>query len=510
LPRLPTDRLRRQSRKNGENPDQRPPLIAVTETGRRYLVTALEHRAEMEGLTPGMALTDARVVFPAVDVVMADSVADAELLDTLTAWCGRYTPWAAGEGRDGIFLDVTGCAHLFGGEAALCADLTRRLEGFGFTVRVAMADTPGAAWAMAHFGASGTIVPAGGARAALARLPVSALRLDPATVGGLARVGVRKIFDLRSMPRAPLTARFGVTVGQRLDQISGIMREPISPRAPVTPFRARLAFAEPIALVADIERAVRRLLDDLCRRLMDAGQGGRQLALTLYRIDGEIFDIRVGAARPARDPDRLMRLFSGRLSGFEPGFGVEVMTLSAPVTEPLAPSAVLLPAAVRGPAKGGESFHEAVLAPLVDRLGNRIGFDQVVRLAAVESHLPERSVRATLALAESANFTWSPKAPLPPRPLRLLEQPERIEVAIPEGKPNAPPMRFRWRWTDHAVHLAEGPERIAPEWWVGEDTLRTRDYWRIEESSGRRFWIYRHGLPRADHPAEWFLHGLFA
>jgi len=159
----------------------------------------------MEGLTPGMALTDARVVFPAVDVVMADSVADAELLDTLTAWCGRYTPWAAGEGRDGIFLDVTGCAHLFGGEAALCADLTRRLEGFGFTVRVAMADTPGAAWAMAHFGASGTIVPAGGARAALARLPVSALRLDPATVGGLARVGVRKIFDLRSMPRAPLT-----------------------------------------------------------------------------------------------------------------------------------------------------------------------------------------------------------------------------------------------------------------------------------------------------------------
>lgn len=462
----------------------------------------------MESLTPGMALPDARAIFPAVDVVMADPAADAELLDRLVSWCERYTPWAAAEGRDGIFLDVTGCAHLFGGETALCADLTRRLEGFGFTARVALADTPGAAWAVAHFAAPGTIVPAGGARAALAPLPVAALRLDPTTVGGLARVGVRKVADLRSMSRAPLTARFGVSVGHRLDQASGMMGEPISPRAPVTPFRARLAFVEPIALVADIERAVRRLLDDLCRRLTDAGQGGRQLVLILYRIDGEVFDVRVGAARPARDPDRLMRLFSGRLSGFEPGFGVEVMTLSAPVTEPLAPSAVLLPAAVRGPVQDNESFHDAALAPLVDRLGNRIGFDQIVRLAAVESHLPERSVRVMPALTASADFAWS--SDVPPRPLRLLERPERIEVAIPEGKPNAPPMRFRWRRSDHAVHLAEGPERVAPEWWARGEMLRTRDYWRIEEASGRRFWIYRHGLPRAGHPAEWFLHGLFA
>ncbi len=509
LPRLPTDRLRRRSRKNGKDPDQRPPLITVTETGGRFLVTALEHRAEMASLTPGMVLTDARAIFPAVDVALADPVADAALLDRLTAWCGRYTPWAAAEGRDGIFLDTTGCDHLFGGEAALCADLVHRLEALGFSARAAMADTPGAAWAMARFGENGTVVPFGGIREALARLPVAALRLDPGTVGGLARVGIRVIEQLRNMPRAPLTARFGRTVGERLDQASGAVSEPISPRKPVTPFHARLAFAEPIALMADIERGLRHLLDDLCRLLAKAGRGGRTLVLTLYRVDGETFEIQVGAARPARDPGRLARLFGGRLGSFDAGFGIEVMTLTASVTEPLAPTAVLLPAATRAPVNGGESFRGDILAPLVDRLGNRIGFDRVARLTAVASYVPERAVRPRPALADAMDFTWSPDASLPPRPLHLLKQPERIEI-VSDTEPDTPPIRFRWRRTDHSVRLAEGPERIAPEWWVRKAAARTRDYWRVEDGAGRHFWIYRHGLPRPDHPVEWFLHGLFA
>ena len=307
----------------------------------------------------------------------------------------------------------------------------------------------------------------------------------------------------------------------RLDQASGAGREPISPRAPVVPFRARLAFAEPIALIADVERGVRHLLDDLCRRLADAGQGGRRLVLTLYRVDGEVFEIVVGAARPARDPDRLARLFGGRLSGFEPAFGVEVMSLTASVTEPLVPAAVLLPAATRGPADRDEAFQGDRLAPLIDRLGNRIGFDRVVRLAAVASHLPERTMRLTPALADliaatqagslivSVDGGRSWQAAAGPA-LVLLEWPERIAATVPEQEPDAPPVRFRWRRADHDVRLAEGPERIAPEWWARQGTTKTRDYWRVEDAAGRRVWICRHGLPRPGAAPKWFLHGLFA
>ena len=497
-----TERSRDQ--KTREDP---APLIVLTETGGRSLVTALDREAELTGLTMGMTLPDARAVFPAVVVVPADPAADAALLDRLVAWCGRYTPWAAVEGRDGIFLDVTGCAHLFGGEAAMCADLTARLESFGFTARAALADTPGAAWAISHFGESGTVVPSDETRETLARLPVAALRLDPATVSGLVQVGVRTVEALRNMPRAPLAARFGDVVGQRLDQVSGDIREPISPHMPVVPFRARLAFAEPIALMADIERGMRHLLDDLCQQLAQAGQGGRRLVLTLYRVDGDVFDITVGAARPARDPDRLARLFGGRLSGFEPAFGVEVMTLTASVTESMAPVAPALSVAMRHVTAPDAAFCGDRLAPLIDCLGNRLGFDQVVRLATIESHLPERMARARPALANAVTFAWPS---LPPRPLRLLRCPERIEASVPEQALQASPERFRWRRTDYEIRLAEGPERIAPEWWTDDGAAKTRDYWRVEDMAGRRFWICRHGLLWPGESAEWFLHGLFA
>lgn len=252
---------------------------------------------------------------------------------------------------------------------------------------------------------------------------------------------------------------------------------------------------------------MRVLLDDLCRQLADAGQGGRRLVLTLYRVDGEVFEIVVGAARPARDPERLARLFFGRLSGFEPAFGVEVMTLAAAVAEPLAAVPRPLPAALREPVPSEGDFCGDRLAPLIDRLGNRLGFDRVVRLAAVESHLPEHMVRTVPALAKEASFVW---VPAPPRPLRLLRRPERIAVMAPRGDPTRPPERFRWRRADHRIRLAEGPERIAPEWWMDRTGHRTRDYWRVEDAAGGRFWICRHGLsPRGADP-EWFLHGLFA
>ncbi len=512
LPRLATDRLRRAWR---DAPDCAAPLVTTMEVGGRLLVAAVEGAAEQAGLAPGMTLADARAVAPGLRAAPGDPVADAALLDQLISWCGRYTPWVAAAGPDGIFLDASGCAHLFGkpaskGEAAMCSDLIRRLEGFGFAARAAMADTPGAAWAVAHYGPLGgdggnnTVIAPDGTADALAGLPIEALRLDAATAGALARVGIRRIAELRAMPRAPLTARFGAAAGRRLDQASGALREAISPRMPVAPFRARIAFAEPIALLADIEGGLGRLLADLCRRLDRAGRGARQLVLTLYRIDGEIVERRVGAARPARNAARLARLFADRLGSFDPGFGVESMTLSAPVSEPLAPEpgSALIPSDA-APAR----FCSEDLAPLIDRLGNRIGFGQVVRLSAHPSHLPEHAVRARPVLAKPMDFAW-PSAPL--RPLRLLAPPERIEAItlIPPGEPGDPPAWFRWRRVDHRIHAAEGPERIAPEWWLRAG--KTRDYWRVEDSQGRRFWIYRHGLPRRDRPPQWYLHGLFA
>ena len=511
LPRLATNRLRNRKQsaalQSGQAPlrrgyEDQSPLIVVTETGDRFLVVALNYEAEKAGLIVGMTLPDARAVFPAVTVAFADPTADAALLDRLVAWCGRYTPWAAAEGGDGIFLDVTGCAHLFGGEAAMCADLMARLENFGYVTRTALADTLGAAWALSHFGKSGTVVSSGEMGDTLSCLPVAALRLDPGTVSDLAQVGVRTIGALHNMSRASLAARFGDVVGQRLDQAFGHIREPISPRTPVVQFRARLAFAEPIALITDIERGVQHLLDDLCRKLIEAGQGGRQLLLILYRVDGEVFKTVVGAARPTCDPTRLARLFSGRLCGFEPAFGVDVMTLTASVTEPM----TSVTPAMRHILPPNQAICSDGLAPLIDCLGNRLGFDQVVRLTAIESHLPERMVKATSALDDTAIFAW----PLSPsRPLRLLGWPERIEAILPEQDPQASPLSFQWRRTDHEIRLSEGPERIAPEWWVEGDPTRTWDYWRVEDTMGRQFWICRHGLLRPGESPEWFMHGLF-
>lgn len=460
-----------------------------------------------------MTLANARAILPGLRAIPSDPEADRITLGRLAAWCTRYTPWAATgttDDADDIVLDITGCAHLFGGEESLCRDIARRFEGLGFALRLALADTPGAAWALAHYGRDGIIVPPGETVRALVPLPVAALRLDDATVGGLFRVGVRRVGDLHAMPRAPLTARFGRDAGRRLDQAFGITPEPISPHMPVAPFRSHVECPEPVALREDIERGLHRLLDELCRRLGDAGRGARRLVLSLYRVDGEIFEIAVGAARPTGDAKRLARLFGERLRGFDSGFGIEAMTLAATVSEAL-PDADTKPLLSTASAAGehGPLLAEE-LAPLIDRIGNRVGFNRVVRLTAFPSHLPERASRPMPALAGAMRFTW-PAGPA--RPLRLFDRPERIKAIplSPPEHPDDPPERFRWRRVDHYVRTAEGPERIAPEWWAQAlpGLSGTRDYWQVEDTDGRRFWIFRHGLPRRDRAPEWFLHGLF-
>lgn len=481
-------------------------------------VVAVDRAARAGGIRPGLPLADAYAVLPELRALPADAVADAKVLEGLAAWCGRYTPWTAVDsqadplpGAGGLWLDVTGCAHLFGGEAALLRDVVRRLEGLGFAARAAVSDTPGAAWAVARFGAvaeDGTAeIPEGGLRAALAQLPVAALRLNGTTAEGLRRVGLRRIGDLIDLPRAPLAARFGEAVLRRLDEALGRRGESLSPRRPVAPLRARLAFAEPIAAPGHIAAGLRHLLADLCRRLAEARRGARRLELVLYRTDGTCVATTVGTGRPVRDVCHLERLFREKLEGLDPGFGVEVMTLAAAVAEELEPS--------QGDLTAGGAADED-LGRLIDRLGNRLGAANVARLLAQASHLPEKACREVPVLAASPPPVAGDGAfrPLSPRPLHLLAWPEPVEVIAPV--PDHPPLMFRWHGRPHRVVRADGPERIAPEWWLADEPLdpeaaerATRDYYRVEDERGRRFWLYREGLYRADKAPRWYLQGVF-
>jgi protein ImuB len=376
-----------------------------------------------------------------------------------------------------------------------------------------------ARFAAGYDGREVCIIPAGGTAAALAPLPVAGLRLPPAVVQDLDRIGLRSIAALKAMPRAPLAARFGNEVLKRLDQALGEADEPLSPRRPVPAMIARLAFAEPIGHLDDVVRAAVHLIKDLCARLAQAHQGARRLELALYLIDGTVSRAAIGASRPTRDPVHLQRLFREKLGLLNAGFGIEVATLAAPEVEPLA--AIQMPLT----ASRSEPWRSESLARLIDRLVNRLGADNVNRFVRQASHIPERACREDSVTADGGNKRTAggrqDKGTGPagdqqsrqPRPLILLPWPEPIEVVVPV--PDDPPVMFRRGRRQHRVSTAVGPERIASEWWRedrGLDPLRLariRDYYRIEDSDGGRFWIYREDLYRPDIPARWYLHGLF-
>ena len=519
LPRFATDRwFRRPSSKGGRRRASRAsPFALVRGEQGRILLAAVNGTAAEAGLGPGLPLADARAMVPDLRVGELAPEDDAEALTRLAEWCGRYTPWTAADptgdpaGGAGILLDVTGCAHLFGGEAALLADLVRRIERLGFTARAALAETPGAAWATARFATSHrrsfTVLPPGQARTVLADLPPAALRLSPACCELLDRLGLRRIGDLYGLPPAGLTPRLGEELVRRLRQALGEAPEPISPQTPVAPQLARRIFPEPIATAEDIARALDLLARDLCRRLDRAQLGARRLELSLYRVDGSWRRWALGTSRPSRDPDHLTRLFANHLDKIDPGFGIEVMTLGAPVTETLSALQLVLRGAgtqsgTRVGTQAGAQAPTDELAGLIDRLESRLGAGRLWAPGPVESHLPERAVRSAPpleALPAAAWRRWQGRRP--PRPLRLLDVPEPIEAMA--LLPDHPPVQFRWRRMPHTVTRAEGPERLAPEWWR-EDQAEAppRDYFRVEDQAGRRYWLYRAGQ-------DWFLHGLF-
>jgi protein ImuB len=541
FPKLSTDRRARASKKDWSD---RAAATVAWHDGCPRLV-ALNAHARAAGLRPRMRLADARALLPDLVMEAGEPQADLRLVEAIAGWCDRYTPWVAidptgsalapdvetacsagGFGGDaGLLLDVTGCTHLFGegesGERALLADLVTRLSRRDLSCRAAMADTAGAAWALARFAErqADLLCPARGQRDALAALPVEGLRLEPPILETLLKLGLRRIGDLYPMPRGPLVRRFGDQLLRRVDQALGTLGEPIEPRRLPPAFRTRLAFAEPIGRAEDIAAATSRLLAALCRQFEQAGVGARQLEIALYRVDGSVDRTSIGTSRPNRDNPKLMKLFEERLGQLDAGFGVELMILSAPEVEAWSGTQDALPDQDSpGIASGMDGTID-----LADRLALRLGAENVVRLLTRDSHLPERvQLAAPVSSRPAAEGAWRRIANLKnARPTRLLQRPELVEVTA--FVPDDPPSMFRWRRHAHRIVRADGPERIADEWWRPRpDGSRppaatlppVRDYYRVEDDDGGRFWLFRDGpyQPAANGQptARWFLHGFCA
>lgn len=508
FPYLPTERILRarlgRSWRSAAALDRQKPLVVARKDNNAWRIAALDEKAETLALRRGMGVADARAMHPGIEVVEADAAADRRLLEATAEWCDRYTPLVALDDEDGLFLDVTGSQHLFGGEPAMAEDVAARFGAQGFDVRAGLASTPGMAWAAARF--LGPVpVPPGGESEALSPLPLAALRLEPALRIRLEGVGLREVGALAAAPRAPLARRFGAALLTRLDQALGRLEEPVSPRLPVPSLAVERHLAEPVVLMDEVERLVLALSATLKGDLERRGEGARTLQLSLFRVDGAVRRLGVGASRPLRDPALIGRLFREKLAtaDIDAGFGFELVRLAALATAPFDAGQIDLAGHGRNDAAG--------LALFTDRVRARLGEGAIAVPRPIESHLPERAVTllpfaAAVAQRPAKASGWG----IAERPIRLFSRPEPIEVAaaqVPEG----PPQRFRWRRAIHLVAHAEGPERIAPEWWRDGEDAPARDYFRVEDEDGRRYWLFRQGLyGQAAAMPRWFLHGLFA
>ena len=501
------------------------PFALVTPGRRGPVLWAVNREAGTAGLRPGMRLADARALCAGLVTTPADAAADRRGLERLALWCNRFTPWCAvdGGGDDdnggggGLLLDITGCAHLFGGEAALMNEIAARLAGLGIENRLGLADTPGAAWALARFGPPETGRPEtrlavhGEARTAIAGLPVEALRLAAEDAHLLRRLGLTTVGAAENLPRASLARRFpcrerGSAVLARLDRALGRQAEPLVPMVPPPACLERLALPEPLIDRAGLDAMLARLMPGLTASLERDGLGARRLALWCYRIDGSVVRRTVATARATRDGDHLLRLFREALETIDPGFGIDLAALHAERVEPLAPKQLSLT---------GDGRRRGDLDLLVDRLLARLGTGAVCRLVPVARHRPEKAERAVGPGREPAPWLETSKVPATPqRPFRLFDRPEPVEVMaeVPDG----PPLLFTWRRVRRRVMRAAGPERIEPEWWAGAGGRdeAVRDYYRIEDADGRRYWLYRAGLygdPAAGtgRAPRWYVHGLY-
>jgi protein ImuB len=475
-------------------------LVTAHRQGNCDVLAAICPRARALGLEPGMPLVKARILIPGLDVRPADPAGDAAWLRRLGLFAARrWTPRAALSGPDGLWLDLTGVAHLFGGEQAMCARILAFCRRLGFAARIAVAGTAGAAHALARFGAKPlALCPSGAEGDAIAAMPLAALRLDEAALGTARRLGLERVGELIAMPRAPLRRRFGSELLLRLDQALGRAGEPFDPIVPEEPPSVLLRFQEPIASVEAIAEAIAEAVRRLVPILAEAALGARRLVLACLLVDNSAQHQIISLSRASRDGDHLRRLLHARIEKIEPGFGIERIRLTAARVEPLAPEQA------PGELAGGKTVPD--LAALVDRLAVRLGARRVHRLTALESDLPERSVARAGPLAAPAGW------PRWPRPVRLLSPPEPVDNVM-SNLPDGPPRRFVWRGRRYEVAAADGPERVYGEWWRREgERAAVRDYFQVEDAEGARFWLFRQG--DGEDPAtgdlSWHLHGMFA
>jgi len=488
------DLRKRRLRRSGAWQPAKPFVIAALE-GHQNTIIAVNDAARIHGIAPGMTLSRARVISPDVKAEPASPEGDARALEHLAARALRYSPLVAPCPPDGLWIDATGAAHLFGGEAAMVKGITRRLRAVGLTARTAMAGTP---WAWARYGAGDPVLAPGTEPQALDCLPLHALRLSQDTVQALRHVGVKTIGEVRRIPRATIPVRFGKDVLRRLDQALGFAPEAIAPISPPAACCQRMAFAEPIAAPEDLQRVIHLLTQGLCGDLEKADQGALKLDLIFVRIDGHPQTIRIAAARPSRDAAHLAKLLIDKLPTIDPGFGIESAVLNAWRVGMLRPLQL---------GTDGHQVHaEKDLGELVDRLANRFGARNVFKLAPVASDIPERAVRRVHPLKAAVLPDWPAHWP---RPMRLLTPPEPVTVI--SLLPDYPPVRFRWRDESHTVRIADGPERIFGEWWKAQgEVAEVRDYFRVENDRGECYWLFRSSTGAGGPGGRWYLHGLFA
>jgi len=541
FPRLGAERLLRRGASGAGQP-----FAVVEDQGNMQVIASLSAEAEGEGLRLGQPLRDALAMCPALVTRIRNEQAERTFLAVLRRWAGRFSPWVADEPPAALVLDITGCAHLFGGEEALIDEVEGDCAALGLTVHAGIADTLGAAWALARFagqpdrplrtgdavdqearatraravkrrnwerggpppalaphprGAS-RIAPPGQGRTTLAPLPVAALRMPAEMAVELGRLGLRRVGDLSGMPRAALARRFGVELVRRLDQALGLEPEPVSPARPTLNFAVRLTFPDPIGLEADLVAAVDRLLPALERRLVAAGQGARRVRLDCFRTDQSTQWVEVGLARPSAEPDRIRPLLVLKLADIDAGFGIDALRIEATRTEPVHARQFRghLDAAADAVSR---QTADTRLDDLIGKIGAQVGLEAIVRLHPADSHIPEKTAKPLAATWSEPVHDWP--APPGPRPL-LLWRPEPV-MAPDEPKV---PLGFRWRRRTFQTLRATGPERIAPEWWLDEPDWRSgvRDYWRVTAESGETLWLYyAHGGLLS---SGWFCHGTFA
>jgi protein ImuB len=541
FPRLAAERLLRLERGTLD-----APFAVVADRGNMQVLASLNAAAGAEGLTPGQPLRDAQAMCPHLLTRLANPQADAAFLGVLRRWAGKFSPWVSEEPPASLVVDLTGCAHLFGGEAALLAQLGQDCADLGLSVQAGIADTVGAAWALARYAGqpvaasrsgdaidqeayatraraakrrhwtkggaaplpevSGDrptrIAAPGQTRQALAPLPVAALRLTPDTAAELGRLGLRRVEDLSGMPRAALARRFGRALVQRLDQALGVEPEPVSPARPPLHFAVRLTLPEPIGLEADIVAGLDRMLPALETRLRAKGHGARRVRLQCFRSDHTMQTVEAGLARPSASPDRIRPLLLMKIGEIEAGFGIDCLRIEAHVTEPVHARQHRghMDAAEDAAARQGA---DTTIDDLIGRVGARIGLEAITRDHPADSHIPEKTSKRLAAAWSEPAETWP--APPTPRPL-LLWRPEPVTA---DDRP-AVPRHFRWRRRDFVTAAARGPERLAPEWWLDEPDWRSgvRDYWQVTAESGERLWLYyAHGGTMS---SGWFCHGAFA